>query len=182
MRGQSFGRPWSVLETCFSCPANWWHQFEQPFEGTASLTILSYDSPGALPAPMRDIRMRIAALFFFYGSRKWLRSSGTRQGMPGQVKKSNVAAMDCELRVEPSAATKGFTSFFAAGWRFAGSFGGLAKFGKLQSWAGSLPGRRTRWSKRSHKRLLSTCSWMATRASSCTSMVGSLVRSGTCRP
>ncbi|CAK9094051.1 Hypoxia-inducible factor 1-alpha inhibitor (Hypoxia-inducible factor asparagine hydroxylase) [Durusdinium trenchii] len=46
----------------FFLPGHWWHQFEQPFEDTASLNLWSYESPQAPPIPVRDERMRLNAL------------------------------------------------------------------------------------------------------------------------
>ncbi|CAE7275660.1 HIF1AN [Symbiodinium sp. CCMP2456] len=43
-------------------PGYWWHQFEQPFEDTASVNLWSYELSAAPPASMRDARLRGSAL------------------------------------------------------------------------------------------------------------------------
>eukprot|EP00435_Cladocopium_sp_Y103_P074066 s27_g46.t1 len=43
-------------------PNHWWHQFEQPFEQTASLNVWSYEAPDAPPVSLRDKRMRGIAI------------------------------------------------------------------------------------------------------------------------
>lgn len=43
-------------------PNHWWHQFEQPFEQTASLNVWSYEAPDTPPVSLRDKRMRGIAI------------------------------------------------------------------------------------------------------------------------
>ena len=109
-------------------PANWWHQFEQPFEGTASLNFWSYDSPGAPPAPMRDIRMRIAALYDFM-EQKVVEKFGNKAGVL-------LAALGCDgCELAKFAKKPKFERKVAKAQELL-----LEAVQTWQSWAASLPG------------------------------------------